>query len=138
HGGGVEVGQAALVAGLRDEDGGGLAGGGGGGKALHKVDLGAKAAGGVGVGLLQGVVLLHRSDQHDLHFHIHGLGQQRGGGAGGVGRGAATASSTFFDLQAAAAQKAAQARPQAFFGHHVLQVQQDEAAVRLEQAAGQD
>ena len=38
-------------------------------------------------------------------------------------------------MQAAAAQKAAQARPQAFFADQVVQVQQQEAAVRTQQAA---
>ena len=133
HGAGGKVGQAAFFAAVGDKDGSGVARGGAGRKTLGKVHLHAKPARGVGVGLLQGVVLLNRADQHDLHVHIHGFGLQRDGCGGAVGCRAA-----FVDLQAAAAQKAAQPWPQALVVDEVAQVQHDEAAMGLEQAARAD
>jgi hypothetical protein len=82
---------------------------------------------------LQRVILLDRADQHDLHVDIHRLGLQRNRHQrAGHGRAA------FLDLQAAAAQKAAQPLPQALVAEQVAQVQQQKAAVRLQQAARAD
>ena len=117
---------------MGDEGGCGLAGLGCGAEGFGKVHLDPKAPRHLGVGLLQGVVRIDRADQHDLDLHIHGLGLQRDGGHGAVRR------ARLLDLQAAAAQKAAQAFPQAFVAQQVAQVQHEKAPVRLEQAARMD
>ncbi len=86
----------------------------------------------LGVALLQLVEMLDRADQHDLDIDVHRLGLQRHR-AHGRCQGAG-----FFDLKPAIAQEAAQLLPHQRIGHQVAQVQHQEAAVGLEQAAGAD
>ncbi len=76
HGPGRKVGQAALLAGVGDEHSRGLAGFGRGAKGFGKVHLDPKTPRHLGVGLLQGVILFDRADQHDLDLHVHRLGLQ--------------------------------------------------------------
>jgi len=132
HGGGAEVRQAQAGAGVPDEHAGGVAGVVAGVEGVGKVHLHAEVAGKFGVALLQGIEMLVGADEHDLHIHVHGFGFQRGGGQGGE-HGAG-----LFDLQAAAAQEAAQLFPDQLVGEQVAHVQHQVAAMGLEQAARAD
>jgi hypothetical protein len=101
-------------------------------KLSAKVHLHPEMAGELGVAFLQLVEVLHRADQHDLDVHVHRLGLQRDGTHGRAHR------ARLLDLQTPVAQEAAQLLPDQRVGHQVAQVQHQEAAVRLEQAAGAD
>ena len=132
HRGGAAVRQPALATDVRHQHRRALARGIAGQKALGKVHLDTKAAGKFGVALLHRVVLLDRGNEHDLDVRVHGLRLQRNGGHGhecGAG---------FVDLHPPAAQEAAQALPDQLVGQQIAQVQQQEAAMRPEQAAGAD
>ncbi|OQC03505.1 MAG: hypothetical protein BWX79_02624 [Alphaproteobacteria bacterium ADurb.Bin100] len=132
HGGGRKVRQRQPAAGLRHEDAGGAARGLGGDEAVGKVHLHPEVPRKLGVALLQLVEMLDRADQHDLHVHIHRLRLQRHRAHRRAHR------ARLLDLQPGVAQEAAQLLPDQRVGHQVAQMQHQEAAVRLEQAAGAD